>query len=239
MHETIWSSPVALDCPFPCLVSVPRGHGPACPVLFLLHDTAQQPGDWWGLEGQLAGVLAGVDAPPLVLVAPLVVETAGEDRGRQSDLPLESFVQRFREAEWAVSRRLEGRADLSRRGVLGIGSGGTRALALAHTRPEFGGVGVLSGDLQGARAEALRSFVGGEFRSDLARSAVYYQYCGAGATTEGSRGDAPYYGGNAGVCAQVGGVLRTRSDGMHEWAYWRPHVAGFLREWLGLGAGRY
>jgi enterochelin esterase-like enzyme len=226
MPDAIWDRTVPLGTTDPCHVFIPPASDRRVPLAYLLHGQFDSPEDWWGAKGQIPGILTGLRAAPMILVMPLCVAAAAEDRKAQQEPPLAEFLRRFDAIDQAVREQYASRIDPQKRAILGISMGGKQALALRLLRPDFSAVGVLSGKLQGGNKDELLNFVRAFPQAYPSTPTLYFHYCGAGRT------DQQFYGNNEAVCSSLGGQLRSRPDGEHNWWFWRPQMAEFFRLWL-------
>jgi hypothetical protein len=71
MNRVIWSRAEKLQgSEAPCLLFRPEGDIGRLPIVYLLHGQFDTEEDWFGTKGQLPGILAGMNAKPMILVMP-------------------------------------------------------------------------------------------------------------------------------------------------------------------------
>ncbi len=232
MESVIWGRTEKLVGVESCLCFLPEGQIQHLPVVYLLHGQYDTEADWFGKKAQLPGILAGVGAPPMILVMPFCGLEKLKSAKEQKDPGLETFARRFKLITAATEKSfgtLDGPS-----GVVGISMGGRQALfiALRGMMPEISALGVLSGKLQAPFAEELETLVGGWDPQAIASLRLYFHYCGSGGSDE------RFLPGNRAVCQGLGGDLLTRENADHNWWFWRPQLAEFFREFSKLVAER-
>jgi len=232
MADVIWDRAVPLGTTDECWVFLPPAGDCVVRLAYLLHGQFDTHEDWWGAKGQIPGILTGLRAPPMILIMPLCVTAPLQDRKFQQEPPLAEFLRRFDVIDKTVNERYGPRIDQSKRAVLGISMGGKQALALQFVRATFAAVGVLSGKLQGGNKDELLEFASSFSPGRSSSPRLYFHYCGAGGT------DDQYYKSNEVVCSNLGGELRSRPNGDHNWSFWRPQIAEFFRVWLKADAAQ-
>lgn len=227
MEDPIWGAPELLHR---CLVAHPLGQRAGLPVLYLLHGQYDKENDWFSEKGQLAGILAGVRACPMLLVMPFV------GTAEQTEPTLDEVRSRIKAARKNVAERFE--PDEKRQGMLGISMGAKQALSIVlkdKNRAGFSVLGLLSGKFQGDNLTEVKKYVE-EWPQAIGQTLdLYFHYCGAGedvprAGDKPLTGDRRFLDNNRLVAKDLaGGELRTRDDGLHNWYFWRPQLAEFFR----------
>jgi hypothetical protein len=130
------------------------------------------------------------------------------------------------------------RADERRQGILGISMGAKQALSVVlkeKDRAGFSALGLLSGKFQDNNLRQVKDYVPVWPSSLGSELALYFHYCGAGddMPREGKQpltGDRRFFDNNQVVSTELAGrKVRTRADGLHNWYFWRPALAEFLK----------
>ena len=230
LKSVVWDKAEKLEGVESCLCFRPEGYDQRLPIVYLFHGQYDTEADWFGKKAQLPGILAGVGAPPMILIMPFCGLEKLKSPIEQKDPGLESFARRFEAIHVAVERSYAIHGGL--RGVVGISMGRRQALyvALRGMMPGLSALGVLSGKLQSPFAEELETLVGGWVPEAIATLKLYFLYCGSGGTDE------RFLEGNRTVCNGLGGNLHTRDDADNNWWFWRPQLAEFFRAFSKLVA---
>lgn len=227
----MWTNTTPLSTAGDCRVAVPSAPAGPLPLVYLLHGQFDVETDWWSDKGQLAGILTGMRAPPMLLVMPFGARVKRGNARDQEEPAISEFIARFELIEAAVENEYRDRINGALKAVLGISMGGKQSIALLLTAGGRGisALGVLSGKLQGSSYGDLRNFVEkiGRWPQDLGkRLLLYFHYCGKGG------GDSRHYEGNRTTCTELGGELRTQPNdlpGDHNWWIWRRQLAEFFQ----------
>jgi hypothetical protein len=116
--------------------------------------------------------------------------------------------------------------------------GAKQALAVLLKEKDEAGfsvLGLLSGMFQDPHLNKVNDYVYPVWPSSLGSElSLYFHYCGKGhdIRTQGRllRGDHGFFANNEIVCTKLAGQeIRTRADGLHNWNFWRPELAEFLK----------
>jgi S-formylglutathione hydrolase FrmB len=227
VQNTIWPDPEDLwsegaNSKPSCLFVRPQNVEGPLPTLYLLHGKGDQEDDWWANKGQLGGILAETRATPMLIVMPFCAKTKRHIREEQEVLAPSLFRERFAQIDSQVQTRFGSNTD-ERRAILGISMGGQQALSIVLNNIQyFSALGVLSGMLQDPYdKELIRSVQ--KWPQNLGQELkLYFHYCG--------KLEVVFYNSNKEVCKELGGKLKDRDDGKHNWVYWRREISEFIRQ---------